>query len=131
MNKTLVIGGALLLATLAGSAFAQPYYGSYGAYGYNGYDYQNPVRQYLRQLRACRQHERMHEALDSEHAEEHAEGITRGEHHELHEDLGDAHDVYHATHPRADFCDSFPTHERMNPYAYGPYAYGQYGYYGR
>src|SRR5947209_7352871 len=104
MKKALIIAGALLLATSASSAYAQPYYGGYGAYGYSAGP--DPYRDYVRQLRACRQHERLHQALEAEHAEEHADGFeSRADHHDLHDAIEEAHDAYHDDHPRADLCD--------------------------
>ena len=77
MKKTLLIAGALLLAT-ASSAFAQgynPYYGGRADYGR-----QNAYTDYFRQLRACQRHERLHEELDAAHADEHGEGLqSRGD----------------------------------------------------
>ena len=133
MKKTLIIAGALLLATSAGSAFAQgrPYYG--GGYGY--YGGANSYRDYVRQMRACQRHERLHRELDAEHAEEHAEGLGGpADHRDLHDTLGEAHEMYHEDHPRADLCDSmdYSQQYRGNGYGYGsaPYRYGSNGYYG-
>jgi len=126
MKKTLLIAGALLLAT-ASSAFAQgynPYYGGRADYGR-----QNAYTDYFRQLRACQRHERLHEELDAAHADEHGEGLqSRGDHRDLHDALEDAHDAYHDDHPRADVCDGLA---RSNPYRGNPYGYGyQQGGYG-
>src|SRR6266446_3156435 len=126
MKKTLLIAGALLLAT-ASSAFAQgysPYYGGRANYGR-----QNAYTEYFRQLRACQRHERLHEELGAAHAEEHYQGMeSRGDHRDLHDALEDAHDAYHDDHPRADFCDGLA---RSNPYRSNPYGYGyQNGGYG-
>jgi hypothetical protein len=128
MKKTLLIAGALLLATTATSAFAQgrPYYGGgYGYYGGAG-SYADSVRQ----LRACQRHARLHRELGAEHAEEHAEGLEGpGDHHDLHEALEDAHEAYHEDHPQADLCNriGYANRYRANPY---PYGYVRNGYYG-
>ena len=134
MKKTLLIAGALLLAS-ASSAFAQGYNPYYG--GYNGgrayYGRQNSYTDYFRQLRACQRHEGLHEELGGAHADEHYQGLeSRGDHRDLHGALGDAHDAYHDDHPRADYCDGLA---RSNPYGrnggYGGYGYGNapgYGY---
>src|SRR2546430_3221784 len=130
MKKTLLIAGALLLAS-ASSAFAQGYNPYYGGRAY--YGRQNAYTDYFRQLRACQRHERLHEELDAAHAEEHSQGLeSRGDHRDLHDALEDAHDAYHDDHPRADSCDGLA---RSNPYGrnsgYGGYGYGNapgYGY---
>src|SRR6266478_8992025 len=103
MKKTLLIAGALLLAS-ASSAFAQGYNPYYGGRAY--YGRQNAYTDYFRQLRACQRHERLHEELDAAHAEEHSQGLeSRADHRDLHDALEDAHDAYHDDHPRADNCD--------------------------
>ena len=90
MRKTLLIAGALLLAS-ASSAFAQGYNPYYGGRAY--YGRQNAYTDYFRQLRACQRHERLHEELGEEHAEEHYEGLqSRGDHRDLHDALEDAHE---------------------------------------
>src|SRR5690349_3905393 len=98
MKKTLLIASAILLAT-AGAASAQSYYGGYGyrgSYGSDGYrGYYGSLRSYadfVRQMRACREHARLHRELDAEHAEEHAQGFEGpGDHRDLHDDLDEAH----------------------------------------
>ena len=124
MQKTLLIAGAILLAT-AGAASAQSYYGGYGYRGYYGSP--RSYADFVRQMRACREHARLHRELDVEHAEEHAQGLEGpGDHRDLHEDLDEAHDAYHADHPRADLCNSYG-YDRPVPYRYGrPYV--GYGY---
>ena len=125
MNKFLIAtAGALLLAASAGSAFAQPYYGGRGYRNGPG-----SYAEYVRQLRACQRHDRLHAELGAEHAEEHNEGFdSRSDHRDLHEDLEAAHDAYHADHPRADVCDGMMHGSRYAPaYRYG-YASPGYGY---
>src|SRR6266567_9615959 len=127
MKKTLLIAGALLLAS-ASSGFAQGYNPYYGGRAY--YGRQNAYTDYFRQLRACQRHERLHEELDVAHAEEHSQGMeSRGDHRDLHGALEDAHDAYHDDHPRADNCDGLA---RSNPYRSNPYGQGYqdggYGY---
>ena len=101
MRKLLIGAGALLLATAATSAFAQPYYGGYGGYGYGG---PGSYRAYVQQMRACQRHDRLHRELDAEHAQEHAEGLYGpGDHRDLHDTLEEAHEAYHEDHPNADF----------------------------
>jgi hypothetical protein len=135
VKKTLIIAGALLLATSASSAFAQgrPYYGGYGNYGRAG-----SYTDYVRQMRACQRHARVHRELGREHAEEHAEGLEGpADHRDLHDTLGEGHEMYHEDHPRADLCDTmgYGGRSRGNGYAYGyspnPYGYRSNGYYGR
>jgi len=128
MKKTLLIAGALLLAT-AGSAFAQGYNPYYGGRAY--YGRQNAYTDYFRQLRACQRHERLHEELDAAHAEEHSQGLeSRGDHRDLHDALEDAHEAYHEDHPRADVCDRLMRTNRYQPsYRYGyPNGGSGYGY---
>jgi hypothetical protein len=124
MRKTLLIAGALLLAS-ASSAFAQGYNPYYGGRGY--YGRQNAYTDYFRQLRACQRHERLHEELDAEHADEHYQGMeSRGDHRDLHDAIDEAHDAYHDDHPRADYCDGLA---RSNPYGRtGGYQDDGYGY---
>src|SRR5437868_7534605 len=78
MKKTLLIAGALLLTTVASSAFAQGYYGgSYGGY----YGRSSPYVDYARQMREERRHARLHQELDSLHAYEHYQGFdSRADH---------------------------------------------------
>src|SRR5262249_31143496 len=111
-------------------------------YGYN--DGAGSYRDYVRQLRACRQHDRLHRELGAEHSQEHAEGLeSRGDHRDLHDALEEGHDAYHADHPRADICDAMGWSNRNSgsayrnygnpyPYRYAPngYSYGPSGYYG-
>jgi hypothetical protein len=117
MNKTLLIAGALLLATSASSAFAQgynPYYGGQSYYGRQG-----SYGDYVRQLREEQRHARVHEELDAAHADEHYQGLeSRGDHRDLHDAIDEAHDAYHYTHPRAGLPPSYPY--GMN----GGYGYG-------
>ena len=133
MKKFAVIAGALLLASTASSAFAQGYYRTPGYYGAPWRGYAAPWRgnlDYFRQLRACQRHEREHEALGAAHAEEHYEGLeSRGDHRDLHDALEDAHDAYHAEHPRADFCDGLTGSYRYDNRGYG-YGGGYGPYYG-
>src|SRR5438067_303924 len=133
MRKSLIIiAGALLLGTVATSASAQgwPYYGGGygGAYGaYRGYGGPGAYRNYARQLRACQQHERLHQELGAEHAEEHWQGLdSYGDHYDLHGALDDAHDAYHDDHPRADLCEGMGSPRYYQPnYGYAPgYGYG-------
>lgn len=123
MKKTLMIAGALMLATATTTAFAQewrPYEPGYGYYGGPG-----SYRDYVRQLRACQRHAQLHRELDGEHAQEHAEGLEGpGDHRDLHDALGEAHEQYHEDHPRADVCDAMgmgngPAYR----YGYAPYGY--------
>ena len=124
MKKFAVIAGALLLASTASSAFAQGYYRTPGYYGSRG------NLDYFRQLRACQRHEREHEALGAAHAEEHYEGLeSRGDHRDLHGALEEAHDAYHAEHPRADFCDGLTSRYRYDNRRYS-YRSGYGPYYG-
>ena len=124
MKKGLLIAGVLLLATSATAAVAQvPGYG-WGGYGFGG---PHSYAEYARQLRACRQHARLHRELDEEHAMEHAQGLEGpGDHYDLHDSLDEAHDAYHQDHPRADLCDAIGNGApyRVNPYGYGNYPYG-------
>ena len=137
MKKTLLIAGALFLATSASSAFAQGYnsygdqgyYGRQGSYGGQGYlGGQDSYGDYVRLLRACQRHERLHEELGAVHADEHYQGLeSRGDHRDLHDAIDEAHDAYHDDHPRADNCDGVA---RSNSYGMnGGYGYAPgYGY---
>ena len=128
MKKTLLIAGALLLAS-ASASFAQGYNPYYGGRAY--YGRQSAYTDYFRQLRACQRHERLHEELDAAHAEEHSQGMeSRADHRDLHDALEEAHDAYHDDHPRADNCDGlarYNPYRMSNPYRYG-YQEGSYGY---
>jgi hypothetical protein len=126
MKKTLLIASAVLLAT-AGAASAQSYYGGYGYRGYYGSP--SSYGDYVRQMRTCQRHAQLHRELDAEHADEHDQGFYGpGDHRDLHEDLDEAHDAYHADHPSADFCNSYG-YDRPAPYRYRSYGYNNgYGY---
>ena len=130
MKKTLLIVGALLLATSASSAFAQgyrPYYGGQSYYG--GSDYNGG---YARQLREERRDARVHQELDALHADEHYQGLdSRGDHRDLHDSIEEAHDAYHYDHPGVGYSGSNPS--RYGGYGYGnapSYGYGNYSGYG-
>ena len=124
MKKLMVIAGALLLASTASSAFAQGYYRTPGYYGGPSRGYLN----YYRQLRACQRHGRLHEELGAAHAEEHQEGLeSPGDHRDLHDALEEAHEAYHADHPRADMCDGLTARYGFGDRAYGSYYGGSYG----
>ncbi len=151
MYKALIGVGALLLATTAMPASAvawddngysgNGYYNGYNSNGYNngyynngygngyryrgyydrryydGYDYDS-IRQHVR---ACRRHERFHEALNRAHEAEHEQGAGYGEDRDVHEALSEAHQEYHENHPGAHDCNWW----------YGRYNNYNRGYYGR
>ena len=123
MNKMLIVAGTLILAAATNSAIAQPWRGHDRGYGY--YGGAGSYRDYVRQLRACQRHARVHEELDAEHAEEHDEGLEGpGDHRDLHDALGGAHEQYHEDHPRADICNAMGYGSRYGaPTGYG-YGYG-------
>src|SRR5262245_21965168 len=104
MKTTLLIASAMLLATAATYGSAQGY-GAYGYYGggYGNYGSPGSYREFVQQWRACQRHERLHRELNAEHAQEHADGLEGpGDHRDLHDTLGEAHDMYHEDHPRSD-----------------------------
>ena len=126
MKTTLAIAAGLLLATATTSAFAQPYYG-----GRQIYRTPSPYAEYVRQMRACQRHAREHAELGQAHADEHDEGFdSRGDHRDLHDELGEAHDAYHADHPRADFCNRYMSNPYRPRNGYPQSGYGGYGYNG-
>jgi len=120
MKTTLAIAAGLLLATATTSAFAQPYYG-----GRQIYRTPSPYAEYVRQMRACQRHAQEHRELGQVHADEHYEGMESwDDHRDLHDELEEAHDAYHADHPRADFCNRYmsryrPAYRSGYPYGYG------------
>ena len=121
MKRGLLIAGVLFFATSATAAFAQVPGYNWGGYGFSG---PRSYAEYARQLRTCRQHERLHRELDEEHAMEHAQGLEGpADHYDLHDALDEAHEAYHEDHPRADLCDAFDYGARGIPYGYGSYAY--------
>jgi hypothetical protein len=124
VNRTFIIVGAVLLAAASSPAFAQgrPYAGGYGYYGGYGYEGPGMYRGFVRQLRECQRHARVHQELDAEHAMEHAQGLEGpDDHHDLHDALDAAHDAYHQNHPGSDVCDAMG----MGAYGAAPYAYRQ------
>lgn len=127
MKKTLLVAGALLLATSASSAFAQgynPYYGGQSYYGRQG-----SYGGYVRQLREQQRHARVHEELDAAHADEHYQGLeSRGDHRDLHDAIDEAHDGYHYAQPRAGLTRSNPY--GMNGGYDSDYGYRSNNYYG-
>jgi Arc/MetJ-type ribon-helix-helix transcriptional regulator len=109
MTKLLMGVGALLMVSAAVPANAHDWNGYDNGYGYNGYgngygynsDY-DVIRQHVR---ACRQHERFHQALAEVHDQMHDQGFdSNGEHRDVHEALDSAHDAYHETHGDPQDC---------------------------
>ena len=121
MRKSLLPAGAcvLSLALSAGVATAGDRYngddygrgydnGGYydnGRYGGNQDSY---YRAYVRFLRECRKHRRVHRDLREEHGDAHREGFDdRGDHHEEHDALRDVHGQYHRNNPIANSCPTY------------------------
>ena len=146
MYRVLLGAGALLLATSAVPAAAHDwdyngsygggsygsgyygggsYYGNRGYYGYGNQDYDDIVRQHVR---ACRQHARLHEALNDIHSQLHDEGFDdNGDHQVAHEALDDAHQQYHEDHPEAQNCGYWYSQYRYLNRGYDrPYGYWSY-----
>lgn len=135
MKKSL-LAGVLLLTLPAGAAVAgDGYYGgrgnygndgSYGGRGDNGYDngyydnnerdgghYDSFYRSYLRYLRECRKHRRVHRDLKGVHSDAHDEGFyEREDHRDVHGALGATHDQWHRNHPAANNCPSYNEYRR-------------------
>jgi hypothetical protein len=49
--------------------------------------------------RELRQHARLHDQLNAEHAQAHAEGVNGADHADTHDELNAAHAQYHRDHP--------------------------------
>ncbi len=132
MKKSLLAAGAFLLTLPAGVAIAEDddYGGERGndgysrGYdddsGYNGYDrndygygyrggqYNAYYRNYMRFLRECRKHRRLHRELKGVHGDAHDEGFEyRGEHGDAHGALDATHDQYHRNRPVANYCPTY------------------------
>src|SRR5262249_151113 len=74
-------------------------------------------RRYVRFLRECRRHQRLHRELNELHSEAHDEGFEyRGEHSDTHDALEETHEQYHRSHPYANYCPSYSDYRRRYSY---------------
>ena len=97
MMKMLLASAALILASsaLPAAAHETDRYGNTISHSRYMRDYHARIA-YRRQLR---EHARLHQDLNNEHAQAHAEGVNGADHADTHDALSATHEQFHRDHP--------------------------------
>jgi hypothetical protein len=102
MKNILLVSAAILMVAAAVPAsahetdrYGNPTYHSDRSNGRYMQSYHSRMA-YRRELRA---HAQLHDQLNAEHAQSHAEGVNGADHADTHDELNATHEQYHRDHP--------------------------------